>query len=415
MHQNIEEGMRKKNKILYKQDLNTKASTEQNKNLIRYFLMLILLLSPFIILQIGGPIYYNRISSDKYPFLQWNNDPKTSISIMWETSFLAPTKVFWGDSPLNLNQSYIDLTPKNLHQVNITGLLPDTRYYYKISTDLGKALGEGKLYSFKTAPNNSEPFTFTVFGDNRENPIFSSSAEDIIFRRIFEKNPTFYISVGDIWYEGGNQNTVNRFFRYLGEIASNKTFMASVGNHEINHDQNLYLKYMNQPGDFYFGLNYSNVHFTFMAYPYTSYQSGEISQNWLNDEQINWLRKDLSENMDKDWRIVIIHSPIKSSAYFGDDLKAQTNLIPILDEFNVSCVFMGSDHHYEHLNINGLDYFVTGGGGAELAFLGLLTDNTELFTINYHYMYVKISSDKIVVESITYDNRLIERVEITKS
>ena len=394
------------------------SKEEYIRRIIRFFIVFGLLLSPFLLLQVLAPIYYDNLPPDKYPFLQWNNDPQTSISVMWETSFQAPTIINWGSDPENLNFSYWDSTPKNLHQVNITGLMPDSTYYYKISTNNSgpyKALGEGKIYAFKTAPNYTRPFSITVIGDNRENPIFASSAEEIIFKDIYDADPDFYISIGDIWEEGGNKHTVDRFFRSVGEIASNKTFMMSVGNHEImKGGPELYLKYMNQPHEYTFGLNYSNVHFSFLAYPYTCYQSGEIKGNWLNETQVNWIKDDLSKNQDKDWRVVVIHSPIKSSAYFGEDSKAQRILVPLFEEYNVSLVFMGSDHHYEHLNIDGIDYFVTGGGGADLAFLGLTTNSTESFLINYQYLKVDFNVSQITIRCFKYDNTLVDSVKISK-
>ncbi|MHA1821423.1 MAG: hypothetical protein ACTSVC_13190, partial [Promethearchaeota archaeon] len=60
------------------------SKDEYIRRIIRFFIVFGLLLSPFLLLQVLAPIYYDNLPPDKYPFLQWNNDPQTSISVMWE-------------------------------------------------------------------------------------------------------------------------------------------------------------------------------------------------------------------------------------------------------------------------------------------------------------------------------------------
>jgi len=80
---------------------------------------------------------------------------RTSINavITWNTDELSNSQVRYGTSPSALNLSAQDPFYKTEHTITLTGLLPGTRYYYRIlSRDIAGNLARSATLNFLTAP-----------------------------------------------------------------------------------------------------------------------------------------------------------------------------------------------------------------------------------------------------------------------
>ena len=94
--------------------------------------------------------------------------------------------------------------------------------------------------------------------------------------------------------------------------------------------------------------------------------------------------------------------------------KETPTLVPMFEKQKVTAVFAGHDHNYQHHLKNGVHYIVTGGGGAPLANVDqpipgitVLVDKVE------HFMPIKVRGDKLTMQAIALDGRLIESIEFT--
>ena len=90
------------------------------------------------------------------PYLQ--DAHSNSLTIMWETDSNDQSIVEYGLTE-NLGSSQIGTTEigngfSRIHTVTISGLSPETRYFYKVSTNNI----ESEIYNFITPPDSHENF-----------------------------------------------------------------------------------------------------------------------------------------------------------------------------------------------------------------------------------------------------------------
>ena len=136
-----------------------------------------------------------------------------------------------------------------------------------------------------------------------------------------------------------------RFTKALDVIVDYKfdiPYMASSGNHEPS---SVYCNYLTGDINYakwaddgcYYSYNYDYAHFTV------------LNTNSVNDEQINWLKEDLSSASNAKWKIVMMHISPYTTGDHSNKSEAQKlveKLTPIFSEKHVDLVFQAHDHTY---------------------------------------------------------------------
>jgi tartrate-resistant acid phosphatase type 5 len=110
----------------------------------------------------------------------------------------------------------------------------------------------------------------------------------------------------------------------------------------------------------------------FPSYYYT-YTAGPVqffalNTNELSARQLKWLEDELASSSAK-WKIVYGHFP----AYEQTDYSVtnpQRLLVPLFKKYGVDMYLCGHHHTMQHWTIDGIDYVVTGAGGAATYSLG---------------------------------------------
>lgn len=116
------------------------------------------------------------LPATQFPYhvrLTWQHDPRSTATVTWDTdpglAGYAPA-VSYGTAPgdytstaFGTSHSYGGATV-DVRDVELTGLVPGTRYYYTCG-DAGYGWSPEK--SFSTAPAPGEGFTFCALGDSR--------------------------------------------------------------------------------------------------------------------------------------------------------------------------------------------------------------------------------------------------------
>ena len=92
-------------------------------------------------------------------------------------------------------------TAGTCHVVPLTGLLPGTRYYYRLLTNNVEVLGVRYFQTFKLPSDTSENH-FTVIGDWGE----GSTAQANVATNMDGDDPALVFTVGDNAYENGTQS-----------------------------------------------------------------------------------------------------------------------------------------------------------------------------------------------------------------
>jgi hypothetical protein len=166
------------------------------------------------------------------PYLQ--SATSTGITVVYRTSSSTATTLRYGTRvgpPWDFQVS--DSSATN-HVFTLTGLRPETRYYYEVSAG-GSALSNGKDHTFRTAPpeNSHASMRFVAFGDSGT----GSSTQIDVAKRMEEVVPgaDFALGLGDLVYDSGAASEFDpKFFEPYAPILRRMTFWATLGNHDAD-------------------------------------------------------------------------------------------------------------------------------------------------------------------------------------
>jgi hypothetical protein len=351
------------------------------------------------------------------PYLSWMDDPTSTITISFKTSYNVSSTVEYGINR-NYNNS-VATTNTQWHCVNLTGLKPSTLYYYRISSSDHNFTYMNKDYYFTTAPDEQTPFRFAVYGDNRPDP-FGRCAHDEVVAAVLRAHPDFVLNVGDVvWDASGNANGQwDRLFYELKDLAAYTPYMVAMGNHEFYEGSGhidygeYYRAAFNFPGnELFYSFNYSNAHF--------------ISLNLSCDEhrvvpgspEYNFLINDLAianSSPTIDWIFVFYHVPLYSSGGHATNEDHIADLAHIFANSGVDLAFQGHDHHYERLLVGNLTYMVLGGGGAELELFISTNPWIQHVELTHSFGLFEIDGKILTLQGIRIDGYVFDSVTISK-
>ena len=124
-----------------------------------------------IVFVIGLFFSFNSFSQTmtviRGPYLQ--SGISTSTIVKWRTSNSTNSQVWYGTDVNSLNQTEVVSGIRTDHEVTVSGLVPNTIYYYAIGDSLAQMVGGNgdASYYFKTAPTigSSQPVTAWILGD----------------------------------------------------------------------------------------------------------------------------------------------------------------------------------------------------------------------------------------------------------
>ncbi|KAL3506400.1 hypothetical protein ACH5RR_031782 [Cinchona calisaya] len=308
-------------------------------------------------------------------------DPKTVKSIVYygKLNFLLNYKAK-GDS-LIYNQLYPfdslqNYTSGIIHHVRLTGLQPDTVYYYQCGDPSIPAMSE--IYQFRTMPISgpkSYPSRLAVVGDLGLTYNTTSTISHLI-----SNQPDLVLMVGDVCYanlyltNGTGSDCYSCSFsdtpihetyqprwdywgRFMQPLVSKVPIMVVEGNHEIEEQvgNQTFAAYSSRfafpskecgsSSPFYYSFNAGGIHFIMLG--------GYIAYNKSAD-QYKWLEKDLAKVDRKvtPWLIATWHPPWYTTytAHYREAECMKVAMEEILYKYGVDIVFNGHVHAYERSN-----------------------------------------------------------------
>lgn len=224
-----------------------------------------------------------------------------------------------------------------------------------------------------TAPQSAplpDARVFCVFGDTQTagDPQRRQTVSRLA-RAMATERPEVVLGAGDL-IDGaksgsGQLKQYYDFFRLLKPLQSlgPVSFAAAPGNHDTaggmgNVWEGLF-------GKRYYSFDLGSAHFVILD----SQQPGQYGR--LEGAQWEWLCKDLTEAQGASLIFVVIHQPLfPVSVHRGSSLdryvKFRDRLHMLFAQARVNAVFHGHEHQYHHQKRDGVNYFITGGGGAPL-------------------------------------------------
>jgi acid phosphatase type 7 len=359
----------------------------------------------------------------KGPYLQW---PTTSsVTVMWETAAEARGAVEWFDTQavhagLSGRAQTLTSTKRcvteegsgRVHRVDITGLLPDTEYHYRV-------VGEsGEPHSVFAAPPADRPYCFCVTSET------GGYGDDDINRRLFAEmarwRPDMLVVVGDAVRDGRQYDDWERYFFGPGrELLHSTPFYLCPGNHEENADWFYRFTAFPTPGNYY-GFDFGNTHFTALdSTRLVDYVDGVPRATAELDTaaaQPSFLRQDLARAQQARWRVVFFHYPPYVSGDY--EVEPMRRLVPDLEAGGVDLVFNSHTIVYERSHPlrggrfhedGGIVYVVAGGAGAKADwFHPKRAGHTAQALAVPHFVHVTVAGSTLEAKAVDIDGRVFD-------
>ncbi len=297
------------------------------------------------------------------PYLQ-SGTPSSGL-VRWRTDLFSDALVHYGTNPANLSNFAIQTMLTNEHIVQVSGLQPNTRYYYSIGSS-GQTLVGGTNYWFVTSPEagTKKPTRVWVLGDagtaGNGSPVRQASVRDAFYNFAATNRPAdLWLMLGDNAYDRGLDTEYQAaVFDMYPTTLRNLFLWPALGNHETSQSTTAtdfpYLDMFSPPQNGeaggvpsgtkkYYSFDYANIHFVCLD----SMTSGRTATSPM----AQWLETDLAATA-QDWVIVYFHHSVYTKGTHdsdseGDLVELRQNINPILEANGVDLVLNGHSHVYE--------------------------------------------------------------------
>lgn len=322
---------------------------------------------------IAGPVRVgSRAAQDRTvrlvrgPYLQ-SGTPHELI-LRWRTDVPADARVSYAtslDGPWQ--ESRVAAVTKE-HEVLITQLQSDTKYFYSIAFtapggDPQVLAGGDNSFFFRTAPEvgTPKPTRVWVVGDSGTANKNARAVRDAFVKFSGGVAPDFWMMLGDNAYNSGTDVEYQRsvFETYPTQLATS-VLWPTRGNHDVLHagPNNDYYDIFTLPKvgeagglpsgtEAYYSFDYANAHFVCLDSEGTTRSPGSA--------MLVWLAEDLAATT-LPWTVAYWHHPpYTKGSHNSDDVGDSERrlvdmrefILPVLEEGGVDLVLCGHSHSYE--------------------------------------------------------------------
>jgi hypothetical protein len=346
------------------------------------------------------------------PYLQCGTP--SSVIVRWRTDLASDSRVRYGRDPGVLDQEILVAESITEHIVKLTGLSPDTKYYYAIGTS-SDALASGADYSFVTSPSHGKPTRIWAIGDcgtASANYYGSWLVRDAYYGFEASRDTDVWLMLGDNAYGYGTDSEYQiAVFDTYQTLLRRSVLWSTIGNHEtyapqvgepISYFDIFSFPMAGEAGgvpsgtENYYSFDYGNIHFVCL--------DSELSSRQPGDAMLNWLDADLSANTNE-WTIAFWHSPPYSKGSHDSDnlfdnggnmTQMRANVAPILENHGVDLVLCGHSHNYER------SYLMHGHYGFSTELLPSMIRDAGSGRVNETGAYLKSSEEPGADEGTVY-------------
>lgn len=296
------------------------------------------------------------------PYLQMA--APSSVTVKWRTDLATDSVVQYGTSFGYYPSTASSGTAVTDHEIALSGLQADTRYFYTVGTSSGSIAGDAS-YAFVTPPpfGTDKVTRIWVTGDAGTADANAVAVRDAYKSFTGDRPTDLFLTLGDIAYNHGtDQQYQAAFFDMYPQILRQTPVWPTYGNHDAvsadaaaetgpYFDIFTLPKFseaggVNSQSEAYYSFDYGIIHFI-------SLDSSE-SDRTSGGDMIPWLTADLTEN-DKQWTIAFWHHPpySKGSHDSDDEIndaplgEMRENATAVLESYGVDLVLTGHSHSYE--------------------------------------------------------------------
>ncbi len=167
------------------------------------------------------------------PYLQQGTP--TSVIVQWRTCMATDSRVRYGDAPGNLT-SMVDVAGSTTeHVVTLTGLAPDTTYYYSIGSSSEVFEGDDAEHFFLTSPvaGTAKPTRIWVLGDSGTANANAQAVANAYASFTGSTHTDLWLMLGDNAYNDGTDSQYQAaVFDMYPEMLRKSVLWATLGNHD---------------------------------------------------------------------------------------------------------------------------------------------------------------------------------------
>lgn len=313
-----------------------------------------------LILQSPAPIDPPAAALTRGPYLQLATP--TSMIVRWRTDIGVTGRVNIGPTPGSVSQSFDESISTTEHSVNLTGLSPDTTYFYSVGTANGILAGGDAEYVFTTPPvsGTAKNTRIWVLGDAGTNNINQRNVRDAFQTFTGSRVPDLCLLLGDNAYNSGLDTEYQAaVFNTYTTLLRKTPFWSCVGNHDTGQstafvDTFPYFGIFDFPKngeaggvpsgtEHYYSFDHGNIHFISL--------DSMTANRAPNGTMATWLADDLASTT-ATWIIAFFHHPPYTKGSHNSDaetelIEMRQNILPILENGGVDLVLNGHSHCYE--------------------------------------------------------------------
>jgi len=249
-------------------------------------------------------------------------------------------------------------------EASITGLLPDTKYYYAVFDGEQRLAGGDAEHFFMTHPpvGSATDMRIWVLGDSGKGTLDQVMVFDAMrdYTALTARPVNHFLHVGDMAYDDGRDwEFQSYFFEPYQALLRNTVCWPALGNHEGVNSRGMsgtgpyfdayVVPTAGEAGgaasgtEAYYSFDISEVHFICLdSHDLDRDPEGAMAQ---------WLRADLEQTKAK-WLIAFWHHPPYSKGTHDSDrepreIEMRQNFMPILESAGVDVTLTGHSHIYE--------------------------------------------------------------------
>ncbi|MGQ0658803.1 MAG: metallophosphoesterase, partial [Chromatiales bacterium] len=298
------------------------------------------------------------------PYLQIGTP--TSVVVRWRTDAATDSFVMYGAAPGSLTLLAGDPLLTTEHEVTLTALDADTKYYYSIGTSATALVGDDFRHFFITSPvpGAARPAHIWILGDAGTKDASQRAVRDAFYSFTGSRHTDLWLMLGDNAYSNGLDTEYQlAVFDMYPETLRRSVLWPTRGNHDRGPRDALgnwtngetYYNVFSLPRageaggmasgtEVYYSFDYGNVHFICLESTLSVWRA-------LDSPMWTWLREDLLAN-NKHWTIAFWHHPPYSKGSHNSDSEIELRemrerALPMLEDVGVDLVLTGHSHSYE--------------------------------------------------------------------
>jgi hypothetical protein len=294
------------------------------------------------------------------PYLQLGTS--TSATIRFRTDSSIVGRVSYGASASALSTVVDEAAAGTEHVITLTGLAPNTTYFYSVGSSTVTLAGGDANHAFTTAPTpgTAKPTRVWALGDSGTANQDARNVRDGFATFTGTRVPEVLLMLGDNAYNTGTDAEYQAAVFNIYPTTLRTTFLWPViGNHDTASSANPpatlpYFQMFTLPTageaggvasgtEKYYAFDYGDIHFVVLDSMSSTRTSGSAMLTWLSNDLAASTRR---------WTIAAFHHPPYSKGSHNSDtetelIQMRENVLPILESHGVDVVLAGHSHGYE--------------------------------------------------------------------